>query len=83
MNAFKYYDNANISSFLLLILAVNVQAQTWQKTNDGIKTTVNNVAIEIEFYNPSTVRIIKSPQGNSFTKKSLSVIATPQKTNLA
>ena len=68
--------------FLFLILAVNVQAQTWQKTNDGIKTTVNNVAIEIEFYNPSTVRIIKSPQGNSFTKKSLSVIATPQKTNL-
>ena len=63
-------------------MAVNVQAQTWQKTNDGIKTTVNNVAIEIEFYNPSTVRIIKSPQGNSFTKKSLSVIATPQKTNL-
>ncbi len=67
---------------LLLVVTVNSQAQTWQKTNTGIRTTANKVAIEIEFYNPSTVRIIKSPSGTSFTKKSLSVIATPQKTNL-
>jgi len=68
--------------FLLLILAVNTQAQKWQKTNAGIKATVNNIALEIEFYNPSTVRIIKSPSGSSFTKNSLSVIATPIKTDL-
>ena len=68
---------------LILLIAVSTQAQTWQKTNAGIKTTVNKLAIEIEFYNPSTVRIIKSPEGTAFTKKSLSVIATPEKINFS
>jgi alpha-D-xyloside xylohydrolase len=67
---------------LLLIVSVKTQAQSWQKTNAGIKTTVNNVAIEIAFYSPTTVRIIKSPAGSSFTKNSLSVIASPQKTSI-
>ena len=68
--------------FLLLFLAVNTQAQNWQKTSGGIKTVIDKVGIEIEFYNASTVRIIKSPEGNSFIKKSLSVIKAPGKTNL-
>jgi alpha-D-xyloside xylohydrolase len=67
---------------LLLFVSVKTQAQSWQKTNAGIKTTVNNVAIEIAFYSPTTVRIIKSPAGSSFTKNSLSVIASPQKTSI-
>ncbi|MEO6732141.1 MAG: TIM-barrel domain-containing protein [Ferruginibacter sp.] len=67
---------------LLLSAAVNTQAQTWQKTSAGIKATLNKLAIEIEFYNPSTVRIIKSPEGTAFTKKSLSVIAAPQQLKL-
>ena len=67
---------------LLLFVAVNTQAQTWQKTNAGIKTTINKVDVEIQFYTASTVRIIKSPEGSAFDKKSLSVIKTPEKTNL-
>lgn len=67
---------------LLLIATVNTQAQAWQKTNGGIKTTVNKVDIEIQFYTPSIARIIKSPVGSSFTKKSLSVIKIPVKTNI-
>ena len=67
---------------VLLFVAVSTQAQTWQKTNAGTKTTVNKLSIEIEFYNPSTVRIIKSPEGTAFTKKSLSVISTPGKIKL-
>lgn len=68
---------------VLLFATVNSQAQTWQRTNAGIKTTVNKLSIEIEFYNPSTVRIIKSPEGSAFTKKSLSVISTPEKINFS
>ena len=67
---------------LLLIAAVSTKAQTWQKTNAGITTTINKVDFEIKFYTASTARIIKSPEGSSFTKKSLSVIKAPEKINI-
>lgn len=68
---------------MLVALGFTSQAQTWQKTTTGIKTTISNVDVEIQFYTPSTVRIIKSPAGVSFTKKSLSVIAVPQLVKLS
>lgn len=67
---------------LFLFITAISQAQTWQKTNAGIKTTINKTAIEIQFYTASAVRIIKSPAGTSFNKKSLSVIAAPQQVKL-
>ncbi|MES2775654.1 MAG: TIM-barrel domain-containing protein [Bacteroidota bacterium] len=67
---------------LLLFATVSSYAQTWQKTNAGIKTTINKVDVEVQFYSASIVRIIKSPEGIPFDKKSLSVIKTPEKTTL-
>ena len=55
-----------------------MMAQSYQNTGNGLKTTVNNVEVEISFYNPSTVRIVKSPQGWEYAKKSLSVVEKPQ-----
>jgi alpha-D-xyloside xylohydrolase len=69
-------------TFLVIAISFSSKAQTWQKTGAGIKTMINKVDIEIQFYTTSIVRIIKSPQGSSFNKESLSVIATPQKLNL-
>ena len=68
---------------LICILAVLVNAQSYSKTELGIKTTINAIEVEIQFYNPATVRVLKSPEGKTFDKKSLSVIETPQKTNLS
>jgi alpha-D-xyloside xylohydrolase len=68
---------------LICILAVTVNAQSYNKTELGIKTTINAIDVEIQFYNPSTVRVLKWPEGRTFDKKSLSVIETPQKTNLS
>jgi alpha-D-xyloside xylohydrolase len=71
------------STFLLLLTAFSISnsnAQSIQKTDLGIKATINSTAIEIQYYNPSTVRILKSPDGRTFTKESLSVIKQPQKT---
>jgi len=65
--------------FIQLIASVTL-AQAHQKTDLGIKTVINNVVVEIQFYNPSIVRVLKSPQGKAFTKKSLSVIYLPQRT---
>jgi alpha-D-xyloside xylohydrolase len=68
---------------LLLLTAFFISssnAQTFQKTNLGIKAIVNSTTIEIQYYSSSTVRVLKSPADRSFIKESLSVITEPQKT---
>ena len=69
-------------SLLLAAFCISIGsfAQTWQKTDLGIKTEISSTAIEIQFYSPSIVRIVKSPADRSYTKESLSVIKKPQKT---
>jgi alpha-D-xyloside xylohydrolase len=75
----------NIYLFMAL-LAINFSnswSQSYQKTDMGIKTVINSIRVEIQFYSPSVVRILKWPEGKSSTKESLSVIMTPQKTELS
>jgi alpha-D-xyloside xylohydrolase len=70
--------------FIAILLVYNIytgQSQTYERTVLGVKTTIDAAEIEIQLYNPSTVRIIKNPRDKSFTKQSLSVIETPQKTS--
>ena len=68
---------------IVCVIVVTANAQTYQKTDLGIKSVINSIEVEIQFYNSSTVRVLKSPEEKSFEKKSLSVIASPQKTNLS
>jgi alpha-D-xyloside xylohydrolase len=56
------------------------QGQSYQKTDTGVKTVINSIGIEIQFYGPSTVRVVKWPQGKEVKKESLSVIKTPPQT---
>jgi len=63
-----------------LFISNSSKAQSFQKTDLGIKAIINSTAIEIQYYNPSTVRVVKSPDGRPFTKESLSVVGKPQKT---
>lgn len=69
---------------LLLFCFITSQlfAQTYQKTDKGIKTNVQSMDVEVQFYSPSIVRVVKSPKGRTFEKESLSVIKTPQQTAL-
>ena len=69
-----------IASFICIMI-VNAESQTYQKTDRGIKSIINSMEVEIQFYNPSTIRILKSPEGKTFEKKSLSVIEIPRKTD--
>ncbi len=71
-----------IASFIYLVI-FSANAQTYQKTDWGVKTIVNSVEVEIQYYNSSTVRVLKSPEGKSIKKKSLSVIEAPQKTEFS
>jgi len=68
---------------LLLIFSIYGQAQTFQKTDLGIKSKINAIEVEIQFYSPSIVRILKSPEGKSFIKESLSVTKKPQAVKIA
>lgn len=67
-------------TLLLICLATFAYGQLYQKTDLGIKSIVNSIAIEIQVYSPTIIRIVKSPEGVPFVKKSLSVIKVPQKT---
>lgn len=68
--------------FMLLTCAsvISGTAQGYYKTQKGIKTVINSVEVEIQFYAPSIVRILKWPSGHIFEKQSLSVIKSPQVT---
>jgi alpha-D-xyloside xylohydrolase len=66
--------------FLLYTLVINSIAQDYRKTDLGIKAIVNSVAIELQFYHSSIVRVVKYPEGKTVTKKSLSVVLEPGKT---
>ena len=66
---------------ILIAAAINSNAQNYQKTDLGIKTQVGSGEIEIQFYSPSMVRVVKWPGRNTSPKESLSVIKTPQRTD--
>src|SRR6187401_1248058 len=73
--------------FIPILFAVfffeSSKAQTYRKTDWGINTTTDSFVVDIQFYSPSIVRIVKSPKDRSFTKESLSVIKTPEKTSFS
>lgn len=70
----------NLSMSLVFVISLASKAQTYQRTELGIKAEINSVEVELQFYNPSTVRVLKHPEGKAFTKQSLSVVQTPRKT---
>jgi len=71
-----------MKKYSLLIMALlivgQLAAQSFQRTEQGVKSTIQGTDIQIEFFSPSIVRIFKTPEGKSCEKKSLSVIQTPQ-----
>ncbi len=60
--------------FLVFILTLSCNEQSYEKTASGIKTTIDSTVVEIQFVTPEIVRVIKSLPGETVEKKSLSVI---------
>ena len=77
MNSTTMKLHTCLLGMLLFLVSLSGEAQDFQKTSYGIKSIINSIQIDIQFYNPSTVRVLKSPEGKAFTKKSLSVVETP------
>lgn len=68
---------------LFFLWSVTAVAQTFEKTDTGIKATIQSVDVQIQFYTPSTIRVVKSPANHAFTKESYSVISQPQVVKLS
>jgi alpha-D-xyloside xylohydrolase len=65
-------------SFLaLVLLALTASGQEVVKTSNGIKTGVGGNNIEVSYYNASSVRILKAPQGTKPFVDPYAVIAKP------
>ncbi|WP_298110003.1 glycoside hydrolase family 31 protein [uncultured Bacteroides sp.] len=69
-----------VAMFLLAMSACPTWGQNYQKTMHGIKANACDMNVEVQFYSPEIVRIIKSPEGEQFTKESFSVIMKPEQT---
>lgn len=62
-----------------LILCLPAWAGSYKRIENGIKTTVESVDIELQFYTPSILRILKYQEGERPEKKSYSVIKEAEK----
>lgn len=71
--------NNRIIFFSLLLISNAAWSQAFQKTPNGIKARIQGTDVEVQFYAPQIVRIIKGQAGAPAKEKSLAVIAAPQK----
>jgi alpha-D-xyloside xylohydrolase len=67
---------------LLAAIVGNVFAQSYQRTAQGVKANIQSMDVEVQFYSPQIVRVLKQPEGMVIKKASLSVIKKPQQTQV-
>lgn len=66
---------------IVILLGVGhfiANGQRYQKTNLGLTAEINKTTIELQFYSPEIVRVLKYPMLAGFKKNSLSVIEKPR-----
>lgn len=66
---------------IFLLLTIGGYSLPYEKTNLGVKANINGLDVELQLFSPSIVRVVKSPEGKSFKKESLSVVKTPEATS--
>jgi alpha-D-xyloside xylohydrolase len=64
------------------LYATAATAQQYERTTVGVKTKANNGNVELRFFKPDIVQVVKSPAGTTVNKKSVSVIKAPVTTAL-
>lgn len=74
----------NLLILALCSLPIFVWSQKYQETENGIKTSINEkkIDVEVQWFTPNSLRILKTPLGKTVEKKSLSVIAKPNKSGV-
>src|SRR5690606_16589239 len=67
---------------LLSLFIVSCSTKNYERSDLGLKTAIDSTTVEIQFFSPEIVRIVKYLQDSVIDKKSLSVIKTPEKVDL-
>jgi len=60
-----------------LLLGAPAHAQRAQPTATGLRLTTDSLTVEVQFYSPDIVRVLKFPKGRDGAKKSLTVVLPP------
>ncbi len=76
------HKRISITLAIAFVSFVTTVAQSYNLKEYGLQTSVNNLEVEIQFYTPSVVRVLKWPKGANLKKESLSVINAPEKVRL-
>lgn len=67
---------------MLVLFAMGCSSVNYERTDTGLKTLVDSTLIEIQFFTPKIVRVLKYPFNAPPEKKSLSVIKKPEPVSL-
>ncbi|MBO0356459.1 DUF5110 domain-containing protein [Hymenobacter sp. BT186] len=60
-----------------LLLTTAAHAQRYQPTATGLKLNTDSLTVEVQFYSPDIVRVVKYPKSRETEKKSLAVVLAP------
>jgi alpha-D-xyloside xylohydrolase len=63
---------------LLLLLNTPIWAQSYERTAHGLRASLPAMRVEVQFYSPQIVRVLKMPTGAAPRAASLSVTKQPQ-----
>lgn len=65
-----------------LLSMTAIAAQSYISTDNGVKAQVQGMDVDICFYSPGMVRVMKVPTGSTAVKESLAVVKTPEMVDL-
>ena len=72
----NHFRNALL--ILLVCFTSEITAQNYTSTTNGVKANIESLDVEIQFFSPDIVRVLRVPEGATVNKKSLSVVKTPE-----
>ena len=67
-----------VAGCLFCMAATGALGQDFRKTGNGIQANVCDMVVDIRFYSPQIVRVLKYPKGGAIAKESYSVVKEPE-----
>lgn len=68
-----------VAGCLFCMAATGALGQDFRKTGNGIQANVCDMVVDIRFYSPQIVRVLKYPKGGAIAKESYSVVKEPER----
>ena len=65
--------------FVFIFFVGNSVGQSYRKTDSGIRLSLPEMEVDLQFYTSGIVRVCKSPKSIQYHPESFSVVKTPEK----